>query len=171
MEPLETVALYAILLREAARNHHTSAEAHLDDIVCCPDDLSLATLAAGHQFGPLEWELAALLYDAPGKAITATARLLHEEEEPRLAEALLHAYGPRGKRTHAEWAEPYRQRWHEVRASIRAFEAEGIADSFGELSRNADRAYMQATGIGRDEFYEQFPPEELPAATSEPLHA
>lgn len=155
----ENVALYAVLLREAARNRHTNAEAHLDDMECQPGELSMATLLASQQFTELDWYLAEKLYDADGPTVVRTAQSLREDGEPLLAEALLHAYGKNGRRARAAWAEPFRDRWDEVRAAIQKFEDERIAAPFGELALDAERAAVGAGGMTYEELDEQFPSE------------
>lgn len=157
------VALLALLLREAAKNHHTNEQGHLDDLVCYPGELSLATLAAGSLFGPGEWEAVHLLsWDPPGWTVVQTAGDLCEEGATLLAEALLHAHGPKGKRTRASWAEPYMDRWWRVRAAIRGYEAQGIAARFGDTDRDAERAYCAVTGSTPEEMDDRWPPEDDP---------
>lgn len=156
MHPVQFIALYAILLREAGRNHHTDLEAHLEDAEAYRGELSMATLLAGWHFTDVEWKLAELLYDGDAARIIETASVLHEHGEPVLAEGLLHAWGPNGARSRGRWASPYLSRWRQVRAAIRAFEAEGLAQSFGELERAAEHAYVEATGSTYEELDEQF---------------
>ena len=62
MEPVEGVALHALLLREAGRNRHLDPDAVADDVACEIRQLSMASLLAYEHFGPLEWRLAQLLY-------------------------------------------------------------------------------------------------------------
>ncbi|HEX6681085.1 MAG TPA: hypothetical protein VF063_10600 [Gaiellaceae bacterium] len=77
-----------------------------------------------------------------------------EDEQDELAsEVLLHA---NGKRTRAKWAEPFRARWAQVRASMAAFEREGITLNFTDLDHIANNAYCAATGATLDEVHEQF---------------
>ena len=157
---VEEVALFAILLREAARHRHLDRDAHLDDIICGPDSLSMATLAAGGYFGEKEWRLAELLYYAAGWQVVYAAEELQANADYLRAEAVLHAYGDRGKRTRATWAQPYIERWSKVRASISALETEGLSETFGDLTRGAERSYRQITGMSWEEMDEQFPPDD-----------
>jgi hypothetical protein len=147
-EEVQVIALYAILLREAARNHHTGAEAHLDDAECCRDELSLATLAAGARFSARDWELAELLYDGADAAVFQEARDLLAEDEASHAETLLHAHG---KRPRAEWGRKIAERWDDVRAAIAMYEADGIAIKFGDVDLVADLVYRNATGTTQEE--------------------
>jgi hypothetical protein len=167
MTSTEKVAMLALLLRETWRERHTHADAHLDDIMTCPDYLSLATLAAGAAFGEAEWELVKLLdADGPGWAVVRAAGDLQSEGAPLHAEALMHAYGEKGKRTRAAWAKPFMRRWWDVRRAMTAYEREGITKTFGDAANDADRAYMKAKHVDVDELYERYPPPE-----DEPLPA
>lgn len=158
MHSVPRVALLALLLREAANNHHTAPESLTDDMASYPGFLSLATLAAGHALGETEYALAELLYNAPGWSVVKLAADLHEADEPLHAEALLHAYDTKGKRTRAEWAEPYMNRWWRVRETIANYEAHGITTTLGDVEIDAHCAYKEAMSIDDDELYEQFPP-------------
>jgi hypothetical protein len=152
MEPVEGVALLAVLLREAGRNRHVAPECIEDDMACRVNTLSMASLLAHERFGPLEWRLAELLHDQPEHAVEIARRLCAEEQDELASEVLLHAHG---KRTRAQWAEPFRARWGQVRASMAAFEREGITD-FADLDQIANDAYRAATGATADEVDEQF---------------
>lgn len=152
MEPVETVALMAVLLREAGRNRHVAPEAVEDDMAE-QQNVSMASLLAHERFGPLDWRLAELLHDQPEHAVEIARRLYVEEQDQLASEVLLHA---NGKRTRATWAEPFRQRWGQVRASMAAFEREGITIAFARLDQIANDAYSAATGATTDEIHEQF---------------
>lgn len=153
------VAMLALLLHEAARNRHLNAEAHLDDLVCVPGCISLATLAAGTYFGEAEWVLSELLYEQPpGSTIVSLAADLYEADEPLLAEAFLHAAGKHGQPTRAEWAQPYMQRWRRVRKTIAGYRGNGVAISMGDVTLDAHEAYKTQQGIDTDELLERYPP-------------
>jgi hypothetical protein len=152
MEPVETVALMAVLLREAGRNRHVAPEAVEDDLAE-QQNVSMSSLLAHERFGPLEWRLAELLHDQPEHAVEIARRLCVEEQDELASEALLHAHG---KRTRAGWAEPFRARWGQVRASMGAFEREGITIAFASLDQIANDAYRAATGATTVEVHEQF---------------
>jgi hypothetical protein len=153
MEPVEGVALLAVLLREAGRNRHVAPECIEDDMACRVNTLSMASLLAHERFGPLEWRLAELLHDQPEHAVEIARRLCVEEQDELASEVLLHA---NGKRTRATWAEPFRARWGQVRASMAAFDREGITVNFAHLDQIANNAYQAATGATTDEVHEQF---------------
>jgi hypothetical protein len=153
MEPVEGVALLAVLLREAGRNRHVAPECIEDDMDCQVNTLSMASLLAHERFGPLEWRLAELLHEQPEHAVEIARRLCVEEQDELASEVLLHA---NGKRTRAQWAEPFRARWPQVRASMAAFEREGITINFTDLDQIANDAYQAATGATTDEVHEQF---------------
>jgi hypothetical protein len=155
MHGVEEVALFAIMLREAARNRHTSPESVGDDMETCRGEISLATLSASENFTSLDWHLAEMLYDNDERAVEVAA-LLYELEDSVAAEALLHAAGPNGKRTRAHWADEINARWRQVRESIAAFEHEGVATTFGDLDNLADHAYCLATGASHDEVLDDF---------------
>jgi len=156
MRAVEEVALYAILLRETARNHHTGPNSLFDDLTEVRGEVNFALMLAHTNFTELDWELSEVLELHPTR-VREIARALHaEHEQPLEAEALLHACGPRGQRTNAKWAEPFRPRWREVRAAIRAFEQEGIAVRFGDLDDLADHIYMAESGATREELEETF---------------
>ena len=168
MEPVEGVALLAVLLREAGRNRHLSEENLLDDLAEQSREVSMATLLTNQHFTSLEYRLARLLYEAPEEAVEVARQLYVEHEDGLTAEALLHA---NGKRTRAHWAEPFRERWAQVRASMAAFEREGIATGFGELDQIANDAFRAATGATLDEVIERFhePQWEAEATWPDPL--
>src|SRR5665213_3675291 len=114
MPGIEEVALYAVLLREATRNHHTSEQSLLDDFECCADEVCFATMLAHQHFTELDWQLVELLTDHPTEVIEAAHVLYAEHEQPLEAEALLHAVLPNGKKSAARWAAPFRERWSQV---------------------------------------------------------
>lgn len=161
------LALLAFLLREAAAAPFTDAQWHLEELVTDSPELNLAMLAAGSYFGEAEWALCKLLAQTPpGWVVVSTAGDLQAQRAPVLAEALLHASGPNGKRTRAEWAQPYMERWWQVRSAINAYQAEGIADAFGTLAEEADEAYMAHNDIDLSELLTRYPrrrPEPVPA--------
>lgn len=152
---VDEVALYAILLREAGANRHVSALSLLDDLSSCPGELSLAAFFAYDHFTELDWQVAKMLHDNPERVIEV-ARALCDNDEPLLAEELLHAGGPYGKRSSAQWAAPFRERWRLVRKAIRAFESEGITAKFDDLNQLADNIYCAAAGATREELLERF---------------
>jgi hypothetical protein len=152
MEPVEGVALLAVLLREAGRNRHVAPEC-IEDDMAEQQNVSMASLLAHQRFGPLEWRLAELLHDQPEHAVEIARRLRVEEQDELASEVLLHAHG---KRTRAQWAEGFRARWGQVRASMAAFDREGITINFANLDQIANDAYRAATGASTDEVHEQF---------------
>lgn len=156
MHGAEQVALYAVMLREAVRNHHTSEQCLLDDFASCREEVSLAAMLAHEHFTELDWHLVALLIDHPTEVLEV-ARLLYGEHEQTLeAEALLHAVEPHGKRTSAQWASPFRARWQQVRGSIRAFEREGVATRFGDLDQLVNDTFRAKTGATDEELFDVF---------------
>jgi len=120
----------------------------------CRDELSLATLIASDRFTDLDWAIAEFLHDADDAAVLDRARELAAWGCDVEAEALVHA---RRLRTRAVWARPYARRWREVRDAISAFEAEGLAVPFGDLTLIVNSAYRVATGASQDEVEARFP--------------
>jgi hypothetical protein len=155
MHGVEEVAVYAIMLREAGRNHHTGPDSLLDDVDSCRGELSLATLMASDKFTELDWSIAEMLYHRPEQALDIAQRL-YESDDPLAAEALLHAVPPNGKRTRACWDESFRERWAQVRASMAAFEREGLAIKFDDVDAIVDDAYRSATGASQEEVIDNF---------------
>jgi hypothetical protein len=156
---VEEVALYAILLREAARNHHTSSQSLLDDFESCRDQVCFATMLAHQHFTDLDWQLVELLIDNPGEVFEAAHVLYGEWEQPLEAEALLHACGRNGKKSRAAWFAPFRERWDQIRASIRAYEREGVVLTLADLDAIAwdtFKANTKARNVTYDEYYEVF---------------
>jgi len=152
----DEVALYAIMLREAARNRHTCPDSLLDDLSSsCPGEVSLATLLAHRSFTDLDWDLAEMLCDHPERTLKV-AQNLFEYEEPLVAEALLHARGPRCTQPSAQWAESFRGRWRNIRGAIGAFEREGIATKFEDADRMVDDIWRAATSASHEELLEKF---------------
>jgi hypothetical protein len=149
---IEEVALYAVLLREAARNRHTSLDAICDDSACeQSDSLSFASLLAADHFTDLDWQLVGVLVDRPSDA-RELARVLYTEHEQTLeAEALLHAAN---KKSSAIWAAPIRERWPQVRDSIRAYDREQLATSFAEVAQIAQDTWRKETGQTSEEYWE-----------------
>jgi hypothetical protein len=133
----EEVALYAILLREAAANRHLSEAAIFDDMACDEDaHICFATYLALAHFSELDWQMVDVLCNYP-REIAEVAAKLYEAEQILEAEALLHAALPNGKKSRAKWAEPLRERWTQVRDSMRAYEREYIAMSMADVQRIA----------------------------------
>ena len=161
------VAMLALLLREAATAPFRDGQFHLEEIVCDSPELNLVTLVAGSRFGEAEWALCELLAaQPPGWSIVRAAGDLAAAGAPTHAEALLHAYGEKGKRTRAKWAEEFMYRWSSVRAALRAYEAHGLTKAFGELGEEADETYMEHNDIDIVELLERYPvrkPEPVPA--------
>jgi hypothetical protein len=157
MRSAEEVALYAILLREAAANRHLSAEAIFDDMACDEDaHICFATYLALAHFSELDWQLADVLCNHPREVIEVAWKL-YEQEQALEAEALLHAALPNGKRSSAKWAEPIRKRWTQVRASMRAYEREYIAKSMADVQQIArDTFKKNFKGAIADEDIETF---------------
>jgi hypothetical protein len=159
MRNAEEVALYAILLREAARNHHTGAQSLLDDFECCRDHVTFATMLAHEHFTELDWQMVELLIDHPTEVLEAAHVLYAEHEQPLEAEALLHAVGTRGKKSRAQWFDPFRERWGQVRASMHAYEREGVVLTLADLDAIAKDTFMANTKVPNvtdDEFFEVF---------------
>jgi hypothetical protein len=164
----EEVALYAVLLREAARNHHTSAQALLDDFESCRDQVCFATMLAHQHFTELDWQLVELLIDHPGEVFEAAHVLYGEHEQPLEAEALLHACGPNGKKSRGVWFEPFRERWDRVRIGIRAYEGEGIVLTLLDLDAIAKDTFMARTDITEAAYWEEFVEPQIEAELAEP---
>ncbi len=127
MRKVEEVALYALLLREAACNHHTSEQSLLDDFECCRDYVCFATMLAHEHFTELDWLMVDVLINYPQEVLELAHTLYGEQEQPLEAEALMHACGPNGKRCRSQWFDPFRARWDQVRAAMRGYEGEGIS--------------------------------------------
>jgi hypothetical protein len=152
------VAMLALLLREAATAPFRDRQFHLEELVSDSPELNLVTLVAGSYFGETEWALCELLAREPaGYVIVRAAGDLTATDSPLHAEALLHAYGSKGKCTRAVWAEPFMQHWSAVRAAIRAYEAHGLTKAFGELGEEAHEAYMEHNKIDVVELLERYP--------------
>ena len=157
MRSIEEVGLYAILLREAARNHHTSQQSLLDDFECCRDDVCFATMLAHQHFTELDWQLVDLLINYQATEVLEAAHVLYgEHEQPLEAEALLHAFGPNGKKSRAAWFDLFRDRWVYVRASMCAYESEGVVLTLLDLDAIAKDTFMARTDITEAEYWEEF---------------
>src|SRR5436309_1883209 len=110
------VAMLALLLREAATAPFRDGQFHLEELVSDSPELNLVALVAASYFRETEWAICELLARQPvGYVIVRAAGDLVAADEPLYAETLLHAYGKKGKRTRAVWAEPFMQRWSSVR--------------------------------------------------------
>jgi hypothetical protein len=152
MRNVEEVALYALLLREAALNHHTSIYSVCDDSDCEHHDcLSFASLLAVAHFTELDWELADLLCNRPDDVVGVAKILYGEHEQPLEAEALLHAHGPNGKKSYAQWAVPIRERWRQVRDSMRAYEQEGLTATTAQLNELVTDVFKEQRPLLTDE--------------------
>jgi hypothetical protein len=167
------VALLAFLLREAATAPFRDGQFHLEELVVDSPELNLATLLSGNHFGETEWALCELLSrEPPGYVVVQCAGDLQAAGTPLLAESLLHAYGRKGKRTRAEWAEPFMARWASVRAAMRGYEAHGLAKGFSEAAEEAEQVYMEQHGIDVAELRNRYPlrgPEPVPACARDLL--
>lgn len=153
MRSAEEVALYAILLREAARNRHIGPESLLDDFACNEEHhISFAAMLAHQHFTELDWELVQLLADHP-REVPEIAGALYEQEQMLEAEALCHARPPNGFKSGAKWAQPIRQRWAQIRASMRAYENESITVSLHTVHQVAKDAFMRARPQLTDDDY------------------
>jgi hypothetical protein len=106
MRSAEEVALYAILLREAAANRHLSEEAIFDDMACDEDNhICFATYLALAHFSELDWQMVDVLCNYPQEVMEVAGKL-YEQEQMLEAEALLHAVLPNGKKSRAQWPNP-----------------------------------------------------------------
>jgi hypothetical protein len=157
---IEEVALYTILLREAALNRHTSQLAATEDIAYDETEFrSFATLLAHANFTELDWELAYLLCEHKEK-VRETAHMLYAElEQPLEAEALVHACGPNGNKqaVRSVWARPIRERWEQVRDSIPVWESEWVARSYDEIEKIAKAAFKLESGWSDEKIELIFP--------------
>jgi hypothetical protein len=153
---VESVALYAVLLRDCARNRHVEKDSLLVDLECeHSDQLTYAQMLAHGSFTDLDWDLVKIVCD--GRWERTTAKKLYQEQLQFMrAEGLVHAAFPRGKRPGGSWAAPIRRRWHEVRRAIAAFEDTGITLTTNEMNDVAESAYMTASGASLEETRRMF---------------
>lgn len=142
MRNVEEVALYAVLLKEAARNHHTSAQSLLDDFACDEEHhITFAAMLAHEQFTDLDWEFVILITDHPTE-VKEIARIVYCEQELVVeAEALLHAAGVR---TRALWASEINERWRQVEDAMGAWERENLTTSVSDVHQIAKNVFMAA---------------------------
>jgi hypothetical protein len=153
--PVERIALYAVLLRDSARNRHVGKESLFEDLECeHSDQLTYAQMLAHGSFTDLDWDLVQMLCD--GRPIIGTAHKLYREQQVVRAEGLLHAVFPRGKRPRGQWAVFICARWREVRQAIATFEAIGITLTTDEMHDIAESAYMKASGASLEQTRRSF---------------
>ena len=155
MEPEQQVALLSLQYRACHLNRHSGPDGVLEDIECCPGEVSLATLAASDSFTWQDWRIVAIL-DQPEHLLQAAQALAADGDAIR-AEALLHALPPCGLLSCERWASPFRGgRWRKVERAMRAISAEGITASRDDIESVAVSAYRALTGNTHEDYMDEY---------------
>jgi hypothetical protein len=116
LAPIADVTLLELVYREHHNERHTGLMSVLDDLASFPGEISFATLMGSAALTELDWELVADL-ERPGHLLAIAWAV--NEDDPRRAEALLHALPPNGVRSYDAWAAEFNARWSDVRAAMR----------------------------------------------------
>jgi len=153
---VESVALYAVVLEDCARNMHVGEESLIEDLECGHSGgLTFAQMTAHSHFTDVDWGLVkTIASDTDYRTIHEIARVLYREDDQIVrAEGLLHTIG---KRPLGVWAKPIRAHWRQVRHAIQNFEQMGMTVTTDRLNDIAEQAYMNGSGMSLDETRRRF---------------
>jgi hypothetical protein len=141
-EPVEKVALLALVYRELYNARHTGPNSLLDDFESCPGEVSLLGMMGSQSLSELDWFVIEAMEDP--ETLPALASDL-AALDPVRSEALLHAW-PLGEQMPAVRSLAEFNRWEEVETAMREFSELGVTMSRSDVDALARRSYAQATG-------------------------
>lgn len=140
MEPVEKVALLALVYRELYNARHTGPDSLLDDFETCPGEVSLLGMMGSQSLTGLDWFVIEAM-ERPELTNNLAGDLA--ALDPIRAEALLHAWP--GEQISAVRSLAEFRRWEEVETAMREFSELGVTMSRSDVAALAYRSYAQAT--------------------------
>jgi hypothetical protein len=141
MEPVEKVAILALVYRELYNTRHTGPDSLLDDFENCLE-VSLLGMMGSQSLSELDWFVIEAMEEP--ETLPALASDL-AALDPIRGEALLHAWPP-GEQMPAVRSLAEFNRWEEVEKAMREFGELGVTMGRSDVDALARRSYAQATG-------------------------